>query len=115
VPPTAVTDKGLNPLPGAWPGNLPTGASNPFSFLPLSGAGGARSATEGVLRPSNVQRPAKGVQRRLVHAFADRRVREDRGEEVGLGGFQGHGQGVALDHLGDIGADHVGADQGELR
>jgi len=65
--------------------------------------------------PSDVQRPAKGVQRRLVHAFADRRVREDRGEEVGLGGFQGHGQGVALDHLGDIGADDVGADQGELR
>jgi len=52
-------------------------------------------------RPSNVQRPTKGVQRRLVHALADGRVREDRGEEVGLGGFQGHGEGVALDDLGD--------------
>jgi hypothetical protein len=28
-------------------------------------------------------------------------VREDRGEEVGLGGLQGHGEGVALDHLGE--------------
>ena len=48
-----------------------------------------------------MQGPAKGVQGRLVHALADGGVGEDRGEEVGLGGFQGHGQGVEPDPLGE--------------
>ena len=56
-----------------------------------------------------VDRPAVGVQHRLVHGFAHRRVREHGVHQVFLGGLQGAGDRVALDHFGNLGANHVGA------
>ena len=46
-----------------------------------------------------------------MHGFGDRGVGEDGVHEVGFRGLQGSGDGVALDHLGDLGADHVGAEE----
>ncbi len=36
-------------------------------------------------------------------------MRKHRGHQLGLGGLQRLGDAVALDQLGDFGADHVGA------
>src|SRR5262249_30925013 len=52
---------------------------------------------------------AVSVKHGLVHRLRQGRMREDRANEFGLGGLQGLGDRVALDQLGDLGADHVRA------
>src|SRR5579862_1548953 len=47
----------------------------------------------------------------LVHGLRDRRMREDRPHQLCLGGLQRLSDGVALDQLGDLGADHVRAEE----
>src|SRR5438552_15311257 len=54
---------------------------------------------------------AVGVKHALVHRLRKGRVREDRVDQLGLGGLQGLGDRVALDQLGHLGADHVRAQQ----
>ena len=54
---------------------------------------------------------AIGVKHRLVHHLRQGRVREDGVHQIGLGRLHGPGDDVALDQLGDFGADHVGAQQ----
>src|SRR5262245_28562516 len=54
-----------------------------------------------------VDGPAVGVKHSLVHRFRDGRVREDRANQLSLGRLQGLGDGVALDQLGDLGANHM--------
>ena len=52
-----------------------------------------------------VDGPPIGVEHGLVHRLRQGRVRENRADQLGLGRFQGLGDGIALDQLGDLGAD----------
>ena len=54
---------------------------------------------------SEMYHPAVGVKHGLVHHLRERRVREYRVHEVGLGGLELHGHRIALDQLRDLGAD----------
>ena len=47
----------------------------------------------------------------FMHHFAQRRVREDRVDEVRLGSSSRLADRIALDQFGDLGADHVRAEQ----
>src|SRR5688572_30589704 len=49
----------------------------------------------------NVYRPPIGVEHAVLHGFAEGRVREDRVDQVFLGGFEAHGNNEALDQLRD--------------
>ena len=60
---------------------------------------------------SDVHHPAIGVEDGLVHHLGERGMREDRVHELGLGGLERARDRVALDELGDLGADHVRAEQ----
>src|SRR5205823_5110738 len=60
---------------------------------------------------SEVEGAAIGVKHGLVHRLGDRRVREDGPHQLALGGLQGLGDRVALDQLGNLGADHMRAEQ----
>ena len=46
-----------------------------------------------------------------MHGLGHGRVREDRGHQFGLGGFERHGDGKALDHLGDFCTDQMSAEE----
>ena len=49
-----------------------------------------------------------------MHHLAERRVREDGFHQFRLGGFQRAANDIALDQLGHLGADHVGAQPGRV-
>ena len=51
------------------------------------------------------------VKHGLVHRLGQGRVREDRAHQFGLGRLQRLGDRVALDQFGDLGADHMRAEQ----
>ena len=57
-----------------------------------------------------ITRPIGG-EHALVHHFGQGRVREDRLDEVRLDQLGGLADRIALDQLGDLGADHVRAEQ----
>ncbi|MPL73135.1 hypothetical protein SDC9_18928 [bioreactor metagenome] len=56
-----------------------------------------------------MDRPAIGIEHRLVHHLAQRRMREDGLDQVFLGGLELAADDIALNELGHLGADHVGA------
>ena len=58
-----------------------------------------------------VDRPIVRRQYALMHHFAQCRVREHRFHQLVLGRLQLAGDDIALDQLGDFGADHVRAEQ----
>ena len=60
---------------------------------------------------SEMENPAIGVKHRLMHHLRERRVREHRLHELGLGRLQRPRDGEALDQLRHLRADHVGAEK----
>src|ERR1700682_5373932 len=60
---------------------------------------------------SNVQHAPIGIEYRLLHHLGERRMRENRVDALRFGGFKIHRHHVTLDQLGDLGADHMGAEQ----
>src|SRR5262245_27859090 len=60
---------------------------------------------------SDIEHPSIGIEHRLFHHFGERRVRENRVDELLLGGLEIHGHDVALDQLRHLRADHVRAEQ----
>ena len=58
-----------------------------------------------------MQRAAVGVEHRFAHHLRQCRVGEDGGDQFGLGGFQRLGDDEALNELGRLGADQMGAEQ----
>src|SRR4051812_15338706 len=61
--------------------------------------------------PLNVNHPPECGEDAFVHHLRKRRVREDGLDEIGFDQLGGFADGVALDELGDLGADHVRAEQ----
>jgi len=61
--------------------------------------------------PSHIQHPPIRIQHGFLHHLRQRRMREHGVHQLFFGGLQIHRHHVALDQLGDFGADHVGAQQ----
>src|SRR5665213_3361301 len=59
----------------------------------------------------DVDHPAIRRQHALVHRFGQRRVREDRGDEVFFRRLKVHSDDEALNQFGDLGADQMGAEK----
>src|SRR5690606_38414431 len=68
------------------------------------------NAANGLPR-SHVQLATVRGKHALVHHLGQRRVREDRLHQLGLGRLEHLADRVALDQFGDFGADHVRAEQ----
>src|SRR6202040_986100 len=62
-------------------------------------------------RVLEVDGAAISVKHGFVHRLGDRRVRKDRPHQLALGRLQRLGDRVALDQLGDLGADYMRAQQ----
>src|SRR5690348_11050355 len=93
------------------------GLSGRFAFsgwrsARLSGALSSEpSISEPIKTALDMERPAVRRQYRLVHHLRQGRMREYRGDQLGLGGLQRLGDRITLDQLGNFRADHVSAQQ----
>src|SRR5690242_6675171 len=59
----------------------------------------------------DVQHAAVGVEHGFLHHLRQGRMREYRVHQLFLGRLEVHGDDIALDQLGNLGADHVRAEQ----
>src|SRR5215207_1630502 len=62
-------------------------------------------------RRSDVDHAPEGGEHAFMHHLAQGRMREDRLDEVRLNQLGSLAYGIALDQLGDLGADHVCAEK----
>src|SRR6476660_7246305 len=93
------------------PATMPMNTKMSSARVSISMASPRIVSTGGLPSRWNVQRAPIRRQRAFAHHLRKRRVWEDGAHQVFLGGLQLHGDDEALDELGNLGADHVGADQ----